>query len=127
MFSPKDRETKKPRGFTFCQYRRKEDAAEAVKGMDKRVGYLTRDFSHTPLYGWTGGMSRLCEHTSEHAHGVSGTCGLCCGVNSVWPFSLGSGVLCLFVLAVLSIITLITQCIGIGRPRPVYLKLKVDV
>lgn len=37
MFSPKDKETRKARGFTFCQYHRKEDAAEAVKGMDKRV------------------------------------------------------------------------------------------
>ncbi len=40
MFSPKDKETRKPRGFTFCQYRRKEDADDAVKGMDKRVGSL---------------------------------------------------------------------------------------
>ena len=40
VFSPKDRETRKARGFTFCQYRRKEDAAEAVKGMDKRVWVL---------------------------------------------------------------------------------------
>lgn len=43
MFSPKDRETRKPRGFTFCQYRRKEDAEDAVKGMDKRVGSLFLD------------------------------------------------------------------------------------
>lgn len=42
VFSPKDRETRKARGFTFCQYRRKEDAAEAVKGMDKRVWVLFR-------------------------------------------------------------------------------------
>lgn len=40
VFSPKDRETRKPRGFTFCQYRRREDACEAVKGMDKRVWWL---------------------------------------------------------------------------------------
>lgn len=38
VFSPKDKETRKPRGFTFCQYRRREDAEDAVKGMDKRVG-----------------------------------------------------------------------------------------
>lgn len=100
MFSPKDRETKKPRGFTFCQYRRKEDAAEAVKGMDKRVGYLTHDFSHTPLHGWTGGMS-FCEHTSdtsEHTHCASDT-DLCCGVDLSGPSLWGQGshgVLCIF-------------------------------
>ena len=38
VFSPKDRETREPRGFTFCQYRRREDAEDAVKGMNKRVG-----------------------------------------------------------------------------------------
>ena len=40
MFLPKYKDTQKPRGFTFCQYRRKEDAADAVKGMDGRVGAL---------------------------------------------------------------------------------------
>lgn len=42
VFSPKDKETRQPRGFTFCQYRRKEDAEDAVKGMDKRVNYLLK-------------------------------------------------------------------------------------
>lgn len=42
VFSPKDKETRKPRGFTFCQYRRREDANEAVKGMDKRVCWFCR-------------------------------------------------------------------------------------
>ncbi len=45
MFSPRDKETHLPRGFTFCQYRRREDAEDAVKGMDKRVGTIT----HTKL------------------------------------------------------------------------------
>ena len=49
VFSPKHRETRKPRGFTFCQYRRREDAAEAVKGMDKRVGPLCVDYNKTML------------------------------------------------------------------------------
>lgn len=40
VFSPKDKDTRKPRGFTFCQYKRKEDAEEAVKGMDKRVKHV---------------------------------------------------------------------------------------
>ena len=71
MFSPKDRETRKPRGFTFCQYRRKEDAADAVKGMDKRVGFLAQDFRPAPLWwGWTGGMFccsviSVCLHTLD--------------------------------------------------------------
>jgi len=37
VFSPVHRDTKKPRGFTFCQYRREEDAADAVRGMSGRV------------------------------------------------------------------------------------------
>jgi len=38
VFSPKTKDDlKKPRGFTFCQYRRKEDAASAIAGMDGRV------------------------------------------------------------------------------------------
>ena len=37
VFSPVHRDTKKPRGFTFCQYRRAEDAADAVRGMSGRV------------------------------------------------------------------------------------------
>ena len=41
VFSPKDRDTKKPRGFTFCQYRRVEDAEDAVKGMHGRVSAAT--------------------------------------------------------------------------------------
>jgi hypothetical protein len=81
VFSPKDRESRKPRGFTFCQYRRKEDAADAVKGMDKRVG---TDCSHTPLWwGWTGCVfSLICvtfdtpdlclkfSDTTDSCHGV---------------------------------------------------------
>ena len=38
VFSPPDKLTKKPRGFTFVQYRRAEDASDAVRGMDGRVG-----------------------------------------------------------------------------------------
>ena len=34
---PKDRDTRKPKGFTFCQYKRKEDAEDAIKGMNGRV------------------------------------------------------------------------------------------
>ena len=37
VFSPVHRDTKKPRGFTFCQYRREEDVADAVRGMSGRV------------------------------------------------------------------------------------------
>ena len=37
VFSPKDRESRRPRGFTFCQYRKKEEAEAAVKAMDGRV------------------------------------------------------------------------------------------
>ncbi len=37
VFSPKDKESRKPRGFTFCQYKKKEDAEDAVKGMNNRV------------------------------------------------------------------------------------------
>ena len=51
VFSPVHRDTKKPRGFTFCQYRREEDAADAVRGMSGRVsmggkgeGYRTFKF-----------------------------------------------------------------------------------
>ena len=58
VFSPKDRETRKPRGFTFCQYRRKEDAADAVKGMDKRVGSLSLSLSLHRL--WTSTVCSQC-------------------------------------------------------------------
>ena len=34
---PKERDTRKPKGFTFCQYKRKEDAEDAIKGMNGRV------------------------------------------------------------------------------------------
>ena len=34
---PKERDTRKPKGFTFCQYKRKEDATDAIKGMNGRV------------------------------------------------------------------------------------------
>lgn len=34
---PKDRDTRKPKGFSFCQYKRKEDAEDAIKGMNGRV------------------------------------------------------------------------------------------
>ena len=34
---PKDRDTRKPKGFAFCQYKRKEDAEDAIKGMNGRV------------------------------------------------------------------------------------------
>lgn len=97
MFSPKDRETRKPRGFTFCQYRRKEDAADAVKGMDKRVGSLDRDFSHAPLGGWTGGMFCCCslfcvsEHTHD-THDFSDTHDLCCGSNMSGPSLWGQSI-----------------------------------
>lgn len=37
VFSPPDKITKKPRGFTFVQYRRVEDATDAVRAMDGRV------------------------------------------------------------------------------------------
>ena len=37
VFMPKERDTRKPKGFTFCQYKRKEDATDAIKGMNGRV------------------------------------------------------------------------------------------
>ena len=57
VFSPKDKETRKPRGFTFCQYRRKEDAEDAVKGMDKRVGSL--DCMHVAVWACCGPTSAV--------------------------------------------------------------------
>ena len=38
---PKDRDTRKPKGFSFCQYKRKEDAEDAIKGMNGRVSVKT--------------------------------------------------------------------------------------
>ena len=37
MFTPKNKETDKPRGFTFIRYRRVEDAEDAIRGMNGRV------------------------------------------------------------------------------------------
>ena len=37
MFTPKNRETDKPRGFSFIRYRRVEDAEDAIRGMNGRV------------------------------------------------------------------------------------------
>ena len=38
---PKERDTRKPKGFSFCQYKRKEDAEDAIKGMNGRVSVKT--------------------------------------------------------------------------------------
>ena len=40
VFMPKDKDTRKPKGFSFCQYKRKEDAEDAIKGMNGRVSWL---------------------------------------------------------------------------------------
>lgn len=37
VYTPKDRNTDKPRGFTFICYRRVENAEEAIRGMNGRV------------------------------------------------------------------------------------------
>lgn len=88
VFSPKDRETRKPRGFTFCQYRRKEDADEAVKGMHKRVGSLARNLSHVPL--WLADVLCLLSDSCVWTHAPD----LCSDLNLFRPLSLGSRVFC---------------------------------
>ena len=41
VFTPKNRENDKPRGFSFLRYRRVEDAEDAIRGMNGRVrGYM---------------------------------------------------------------------------------------
>ena len=37
VFTPKNRENDKPRGFSFIRYRRVEDAEDAIRGMSGRV------------------------------------------------------------------------------------------
>ena len=56
VFMPKERDTRKPKGFTFCQYKRKEDAEDAIKGMNGRVSTLLRPvgnlFSCSSCVSW---------------------------------------------------------------------------
>lgn len=76
VFSPVHRDTKKPRGFTFCQYRREEDAADAVRGMSGRVsqgvelsGWVRVGLSRRMSRGGrsrVGGLSRGMERRADH-------------------------------------------------------------
>ena len=80
MFSPKDKVTRKPRGFTFCQYRRKEDAEDAVKGMDKRVGSTLEHDS--VLYTSTSHCLAL-QHDSV-LYACTSQCGKLLTFNDIW-------------------------------------------
>ena len=65
VFSPPDRVTRKPRGFTFIQFRRPEDAEDAVRGMDGRVSsiwdtLLQPDKTNGPNFlCFTSGLGRV--------------------------------------------------------------------
>lgn len=46
VFSPPDRETRKPRGFTFVKFCNPEDAESAIKAMDGTVGFVYHQHFH---------------------------------------------------------------------------------
>ena len=53
VFSPPDRETRKPRGFTFVKFCNPEDAESAIKAMDGTVKfYLLQHFYILPSTGF---------------------------------------------------------------------------